>query len=111
MTASLTSTRRGLFGLAAGFAALSLADTAHAAAKRGGKLIYGRYADSLFLDPVLNDANVDIWVINSVYDTLLLPTADGLGVQEGLASKWAFSDGGKTLTLTVRPEDIILLRV
>lgn len=103
MTASLTSTRRGLFGLAAGFAALSLADTAHAAAKRGGKLIYGRYADSLFLDPVLNDANVDIWVINSVYDTLLLPTADGLGVQEGLASKWAFSDGGKTLTLTVRP--------
>ncbi len=102
MTASLTSTRRGLFGLAAGFAALSLADTAQAAPKRGGKLVYGRYADSLFLDPVLNDANVDIWVINSVYDTLLLPTADGLGVQEGLASKWAFSDGGKTLTLTVR---------
>ena len=34
------------------------------AVERGGTLDYGRYADSLFLDPVLNDANVDIWVLS-----------------------------------------------
>ncbi|MCP8939423.1 ABC transporter substrate-binding protein [Alsobacter sp. SYSU M60028] len=72
------------------------------AATRGGKMIYARYADSLFLDPVLNDANVDIWVMNNIYDTLLTPTADGVGVQPGLATKWETSDGGKTFTLTLR---------
>jgi peptide/nickel transport system substrate-binding protein len=69
---------------------------------RGGKLTYARYADSLELDPVMTDANVDIWVMNSIYDTLLLPTSDGAGVQPGLATKWDLSDDGKALTLTLR---------
>jgi len=69
---------------------------------RGGKLIYARYADSLLLDPVWTDANVDIWVMNSIYETLLFPTADGLDVQAGLATKWEMIDEGKALTLTIR---------
>ncbi|MDE3078691.1 MAG: ABC transporter substrate-binding protein [Paracoccaceae bacterium] len=73
------------------------------AVERGGTLVYGRYADSLFLDPVLNDANVDIWVLSNLYDTLLLPTDDGQGVQPGLATKWAVSADGKTVTLQLRP--------
>ena len=44
-----------------------------AAVERGGELTFGRYADSLFLDPVLNDANVDIWILTNLYDTLILP--------------------------------------
>jgi len=72
------------------------------AATRGGKMIYARYADSLFLDPVLNDANVDIWVLTNLYDTLLAPTRDGLGVQPGLATKWDLSADGKTVTLALR---------
>src|SRR5271168_4598384 len=48
--------------------------TAADAVTRGGKMVYARYADSLFLDPVLNDANVDIWVLTNLYDTLLQPT-------------------------------------
>ena len=46
---------------------------------RGGTMTYGRYANSLFLDPVLNDANVDIWILTNLYDTLLrrLRTATG----------------------------------
>jgi len=72
------------------------------AATRGGKMTYARQQDSLFLDPVLNDANVDIWVMNNIYDTLLTPTADGVGVQPGLATKWETSADGKTLTLTLR---------
>jgi peptide/nickel transport system substrate-binding protein len=73
------------------------------AATRGGKMVYARYADSLFLDPVLNDANVDIWVLTNLYDTLLAPTRDGLSVQPGLATKWDLSADGKTLTLALRP--------
>src|SRR3954470_519004 len=94
--------RHGL--VAAGLAAALLASTiaAEAAATRGGKMVYARYADSLFLDPVLNDANVDIWVLTNLYDTLLSPTADGVGVQPGLATKWETSADGKTLTLTLR---------
>ncbi|WP_284312310.1 ABC transporter substrate-binding protein [Labrys miyagiensis] len=69
---------------------------------RGGTLTYGRYADSLFLDPVLNDANVDIWILSNLYDTLLLPTDDGKGVQPGLATAWQVAPDGKSVTLTLR---------
>ena len=65
-----------------------------AAPKRGGKMVYGRYADSLFLDPVLNDANVDIWILLNIYDTLLQPTNDGKGTKPGLATRFKVSGEG-----------------
>ena len=98
-------TRRASLALAASVAALpviGLPGAAQAAPVRGGKLVYGRYADSLFLDPVLNDDNVDIWVMTNLYDTLLAPTDDGIGLQPGLATKWELQDGGKTVALTLR---------
>ncbi len=92
-----------LFQAAALSAALLVsASPAAMAVERGGVMTYGRYADSLFLDPVLNDANVDIWVLSNLYDTLLLPTDDGQGVQPGLATAWKISDDAKTVTLTMR---------
>jgi len=88
------------FGLVAGLlAGLSL--PAHAL-ERGGVMTYGRYADSLFLDPVLNDANVDIWILSNLYDTLLQPTEDGKGVKPGLASEWKVSEDGASVMLTLR---------
>jgi peptide/nickel transport system substrate-binding protein len=87
---------------AAGLAASLLAGTAAEAVTRGGKMVYGRYADSLFLDPVLNDANVDIWVMMNLYDTLLASTVDGQNVQPGLATKWELSDDGQSLVVTLR---------
>ena len=51
--------------------------------QRGGTLIYGRYADSNFLEPVLNESNNDIWILSNLYDTLLLPTSDGKGIKPG----------------------------
>jgi peptide/nickel transport system substrate-binding protein len=72
------------------------------ALERGGTLTYGRYADSLFLDPVLNDANVDIWILSNLYDTLLLPTDDGKGVQPGLASEYKLSADNTSVILTLR---------
>ncbi|MBA4096577.1 MAG: peptide ABC transporter substrate-binding protein [Rhodospirillum sp.] len=72
------------------------------AVTRGGTLTYARYADSLFLDPVLNDANVDIWILTNLYDTLLQPTSDGKDVQPGLATEYKMSDDAKSLTLKLR---------
>jgi peptide/nickel transport system substrate-binding protein len=88
----------------AAFAAALLLGTSASvfAVERGGTLTYGRYADSLFLEPVLNDANVDIWVLSNLYDTLLLPTDDGKGVQAGLATAWKLADDGMSVTLTLR---------
>src|SRR6478609_178446 len=98
MTMARLFIRTGL--AAAGLAAALLSSTIAAeAVTRGGKMIYGRYADSLFLDPVLNDANVDIWVLTNLYDTLLSPTQDGQGVQPGLATKWELNDDGKSVVL------------
>ena len=95
--------RLGKSALAASLlAGVLLACPAAEAATRGGKMIYARYADSLFLDPVLNDANVDIWVLTNLYDTLLAPTSDGQGVTPALATKWDFSSDGKVLTLAIR---------
>ena len=82
-------------------ALLGLSQTAEAV-NRGGKMVYARYADSLFLDPVLNDANVDIWILTNLYDTLLQPTADGKGVNPGLATDYKVADDGLTFTLTMR---------
>ena len=70
---------------------------------RGGKLAFARNADSLFLDPVLNDNNTDIWVLTSLNSGLLAPTADGKGVKPALATSWGASADGKTFTVTLRP--------
>lgn len=92
-----------LFSLTALAAAFLIGTSPMAiSAERGGVMTYGRYADSLFLDPVLNDANVDIWVLTNIYDTLLMPTDDGQGVQPGLATEWKVADDGMSVTLKLR---------
>ena len=85
-----------LLGLAIAFASEAQALT------RGGKMIYARNADSLFLDPVLNERNVDIWILTNLYDTLLEPTPDGHSVQPGLAESYQLSDDGLTFTAKLR---------
>src|ERR1700760_3740444 len=74
------------------------------AVDRGGTLVYGRYADSLLLDPVENDANVDIWILSNLYDTLILPSDDGLGLKPGLATDWKVAADGMSVVLTMRPD-------
>jgi peptide/nickel transport system substrate-binding protein len=94
--------RRELIAAGAGFAAVSLGGAAHAAPTRGGTLVFARYADSQILNPIKTELNVDIWVMNSIYDTLLMPTLDGKGLMPGLATRWDWGDEGKSLTLTLR---------
>src|SRR3954451_2684362 len=97
-------TMNNLLGSAALAAVLlaSGAQLALAAPHRGGELVFGRYADSLFLDPVLNDANVDTWILPTLYDTPLHPTPADKSVGPGLAAASKVSDDGKSVTLTLR---------
>src|SRR6185369_9329617 len=81
--------------------ALGAADNANALT-RGGKMVYARNADSLFLDPVLLERNVDIWVLTNLYDTLLEPSADGKTIEPGLATEYSVSDDGLAFTLKLR---------
>ncbi len=102
MTPTILLNRRATLGGVAALLAFQFGPAPALAATRGGRMVFGRYADSLFLDPVLNDANVDIWVLTNLYDTLLLPTADGQGVQPGLATAYEIADAGRTVLLTLR---------
>ncbi len=70
--------------------------------KSGGEIVFGRYADSLFLDPVLNDANLDIWVLNSLYDTLFQSTQDGTGIEPMLATGYEAAEDALSYTVTLR---------
>ncbi len=96
-------TRRHLHALLlAGTACLSGA--AVQAQTRGGTLTFGRSIESQYLDPTRTSQNADIWIALNIYDTLLQPSADGAGVEAGLASTWSVSDDGKTVTLKLRPD-------
>ena len=115
MTDALELTRRSLL---AGFATLAVAAPAlpgqalaqaaggpgaPSSAIRGGRMAFGRYTDSQFLDPVTTELNADIWVLTNLFDTLLSPTPDGKGLQPGLATEWKWSDDRLALELTLRP--------
>ena len=47
--------------------------------------------------------NADIWLSLNIYDTLIQPTLDGVGIQPALAESWTVSADGKTVTLKIRP--------
>src|SRR5882672_12131536 len=87
----------------ASVAALAFGAAGHAQAlSRGGKMVYARNADSLFLDPVLLERNVDIWILTNLFDTLLEPAADGKTIGPGLATGYDVSPDGLTFTLKLR---------
>jgi peptide/nickel transport system substrate-binding protein len=73
------------------------------AATRGGTLVFGRAIESQYLDPVHTAQNADIWLALNLYDTLLQPSADGKGVEAGLAASWVVAPDGKTITFKMQP--------
>jgi peptide/nickel transport system substrate-binding protein len=70
---------------------------------RGGSFTFGAYSDVIFFDPVYQQQTEDIWFALNIYDTLLQPTADGKGLQPGLATSYELSPDALTMTLTLRP--------
>ncbi|WP_442772172.1 ABC transporter substrate-binding protein [Paenirhodobacter enshiensis] len=98
-------TRRNTSLLALAVAAvLGLSGPAPAAAQQmGGTLNFGRYADSMLLDPVMNENNVDIWILTNLYSGLLRPTDDGAGVVPALAESRSWAPDHLSVTFTLRP--------
>ena len=65
--------------------------------------VFGRYQDAINPDPVMNDANADIWYIQQYYSGLLRFKQDN-SVEADLATKWEISPDGLTYTFTLRPD-------
>ncbi|WP_298849140.1 ABC transporter substrate-binding protein [uncultured Ruegeria sp.] len=72
------------------------------AQERGGTLNFARYDGSRLIDPIYADRNPDIWMVGSLFDTLLRGSADGNSVEPGLAEAFSVSEDGKTVSLTLR---------
>ncbi|MES0825065.1 ABC transporter substrate-binding protein [Ruegeria sp. SCP11] len=72
------------------------------AQERGGTMNFARYDGSRLIDPIYADRNPDIWMVGSLFDTLLRGSADGNSVEPGLAESFSVSDDGKTVVITLR---------
>lgn len=82
------------------FASIPLAFPA-LAVERGGTMSFARYDDSTLIDPVWAERNPDIWMVTSLYDTLLRNGAKG-DLEPGLAESHELSADGMQITLTLR---------
>ena len=72
------------------------------AATRGGKLVFGRYLDASYLDPVMTQINAEIWVMQNLFDNLVHSSADGHTIEPAIATKWEISADGLTASFTLR---------
>jgi peptide/nickel transport system substrate-binding protein len=88
--------------MVAALAAATALCTPAMAQERGGTLNFARYDGSRLIDPIYADRNPDIWMVGSLFDTLLRPSADGNSVVAGLAESHSVSADGKTVTLTLQ---------
>jgi peptide/nickel transport system substrate-binding protein len=70
--------------------------------KAGGSINVLRSTDSDKLDPVVTDANRDIWIFMSIYDQLVKADDKGTGLKPGLAEKWSVSADGLSYTFNIR---------
>lgn len=70
---------------------------------RGGTLSWGYTTIPLKLDPVWTQARTDGIVLSQIIQGLLLPNAQGTGVEPGLSDSWTVSEDGLTYTFHLRP--------
>ncbi len=64
---------------------------------------FGRYLDAFLPDPVMNDANADIWYMQQYYAGLVRINPQG-EIEAELADKWEYSEDGKTFTYFLRKD-------
>jgi peptide/nickel transport system substrate-binding protein len=77
-----------------------VAPTTAPAAKK--TFVFGRYMDAINPDPVMQDANADIWYIQQYYSGLLRFKPDN-SLEADLAESWDISEDGLTYTFHLRP--------
>jgi peptide/nickel transport system substrate-binding protein len=75
------------------------------AGTKGGSVVFLREgdADNGTYDPVLSDDNDVIWVLFSVYETLVKANPEGAGIDPGLAETWEITEDAMTATFNLRP--------
>ena len=62
----------------------------------------GRGGDTVTMDPIFAGDNVDIWVMNLVFEGLTKSSADGKTIEPCLATSWDISEDGLTYTFHLR---------
>ena len=77
-------------------------DTAVPAPAAKKTFVFGRYMDAINPDPVMNDANADIWYMQQYYNGLTRFKADST-IEADLAESWDVSADGLTYTFKLRP--------
>ncbi|WP_420414107.1 ABC transporter substrate-binding protein [Roseibium sp.] len=88
--------------LAIGTAISTLTYLPAEAVERGGTLSFARYDGSKLIDPIYADRNPDIWMVGSLFSTLLATDPDTGNLVGSLAETFEVSPDGKTVTLTLR---------
>jgi len=75
------------------------------AGTQGGNIVFLREGDANngTYDPVLSDDNDVIWVVFSVYETLVRANPTGTGIDPALAESYEISDDALTATFNLRP--------
>lgn len=64
--------------------------------------ILGRNTDSITMDPAMADNNIDLWLLNNLFDQLVRLNPQDNTFEPGLAISWTASDDLKTYTFTLR---------
>ena len=62
----------------------------------------GRGGDTVTMDPIYAGDNVDIWLMNLVFEGLVKSSADGKSIEPCLATSWDISDDQLTYTFHLR---------
>ncbi|ERP94435.1 peptide ABC transporter substrate-binding protein [Labrenzia sp. C1B10] len=75
---------------------------AASAVERGGTLQFARYDGSKLIDPIYADRNPDIWMVGSLFSTLLESDPQSGAIIGALAEKYEVAADGMSITLTLR---------
>lgn len=70
----------------------------------GGDLVIARGGDSGTLVPTEAGGNDSIWVLQQIFDTLLVPSSDGTTIEPNLATSYTQSSDGLSWTLPLRDD-------
>ena len=93
----------GLAAAGCGSSSTTSVSTSGGAPVPGGTLTIARAVDSATMDPAYAYTPDDVFVINQIFQPLFAASPDGKSVVPVLAQSYTKSDGGKTLTVKLRP--------
>ncbi|MCH9275093.1 ABC transporter substrate-binding protein [Bifidobacterium amazonense] len=100
LIAAVSACTLALSGCGSGTSAAAKVDESKP--QSGGDLVVVRSSDATSLIPTVSSENLDIWVVELIYEPLFLPKADGSGVEPAVADKYEESSDHLTWTFHIR---------